>query len=267
MNACCGTNSSALETPDRTPHARLLLLGASNVRRALPELVREARWRLGSPLEVVASHGSGRSYLGPSRLLGRGLDRIAPDAFWRFEEARDAPNFALVADVGNDLAYGSAAAPIASAIRAVVERLTRSSRVVIVGLPLASLRELGPLRFHTVRMLLFPTRRIERARVLAEAEDLDARLRAMATQHGATFVAARSEWYGLDPIHIRIRSRADAASTMLETLGARRAASQHALELGAFSRLKPAEFSWFGTPATWPQPSASLADGTRISWI
>lgn len=256
-----------METVERTPHARLLLLGASNVRRALPELVREARWRLGSPLEVVASHGSGRSYLGPSRLLGRGLDRIAPDAFWSFEEARDAPNFALLADVGNDLAYGSPAAPIAQAIETVVERLTRSSRVVIVGLPLASLRELGAFRFHAVRMLLFPTRRIERARVIAEAEELDVRLRAIAAKNGAVFVAARSEWYGLDPIHIRIRARADAASTMFESLGTRRSASAHALELGAFSRLKPAQFSWFGTPATWPQPSASLSDGTRISWI
>ena len=256
-----------MHTPDRTPHARLLLLGASNVRRALPELVREARWRLGTPLDVVASHGSGRSYLGPSRLLGRGLDRIAPEEFWRFEAARDAPNFALVADAGNDLAYGSAPAPIADAIQAVVERLTRSSRVVIVGLPLAALRELGPLRFHTVRALLFPTRRIERARVLADAAELDARLRTIASLYGATFVAPRSEWYGLDPIHVRIRARALAASTMLESAGVRRSARAHALELGAFSRLKPAQFSWFGSQATWPQPSASLADGTRISWI
>ncbi len=237
------------------------------MRRALPEIVREARWRLGSPLEVIASHGSGRSYLGPSRLLGRGLDRIAPEAFWGFEERRDAPNFALLADAGNDLAYGSRPEPIANAIQAIVERLSRSSRVVMVGLPLASLRELGALRFHSVRMLLFPTRRIERARVLADALELDARLRAIALDFGATFVAARSEWYGIDPIHVRIRARADAASTMLESLGVRRSANSHALELGALSRLKPAHFSWFGTPATWPQPSASLADGTRISWI
>ncbi|MBL8861833.1 MAG: hypothetical protein JNK02_07450 [Planctomycetes bacterium] len=253
---------------DRPPRARLLLLGASNVRRMLPELVREARWRLGAPLDVVASHGSGRSYLGPSSLLFRGLDRIAPDAFWSFEQSQDAPACALVADPGNDLAYGARPEVVAASIERLVARLVRGSRcVVIAGPPLASLASLGPLRFQAARALLFPTRRIDRARVKADAEELDARLRAIAQAYHSTHVAPRAEWYGIDPIHVRLRARGEAARTLLEALGPRRGAEPGSLELGALSRLKPQSFSWFGIQASWPQPSARLADGTRVSWF
>lgn len=253
---------------DAAPRARLLLLGASNVRRALPELVREARWRIEGPLEIVVSHGSGRSYLGPSRLLGRGLDAIAPADFWSFESGLALPETALVADAGNDLAYGSRPEPVAAAIERVVARLTgRGARVVVVGLPLASLARVGPVRFHVARALLFPTRRIERARIGDDMRDLDERLAEIARAHGARFVPAPAEWFGVDPIHIRLRARADAARLMFEELGPRRTAAAHALELGALGRIKPAAWTWFGRAARWPQPSAFLADGTRVSWI
>ncbi len=249
--------------------ARLLLLGASNVRRALPELLREARQRLGGPLEVLVSHGSGRSYLGPSSLLGRGLEVIAPDPFWAFEQRDPLPNFALVADAGNDLAYGSRPEPIAAAIERIVVRLEQDgARTVVVGLPLATLSAIGPVRFHLARALLFPTRRIDRARILDDALDLDVRLAAIASAHGAAFVRPRAHWYGIDPIHVRLRARADAAREILETWGPRSTSSAPpALELGALGRLKPAAWTWFGLGVAWPQPSAAFADRTRISWI
>jgi hypothetical protein len=249
--------------------ARLVLLGASNVRRALPELVREARWRLGGPLDVVVSHGSGRSYLGPSRLLGRGLEAIAPEAFWTCASADDLPLHALVADAGNDLAYGSPPEPVAAAIERAVERLAElGARAAVVGMPLEVLDAISPIRFHAARALLFPTRRIERARILADARALDAELARIAGRHGAAFVAPRADWYGVDPIHVRLRARADAARVLLAHLGPRAAeVAPHGLELIRLGRLKPARWSWFGRGASWPQPSVVLADGTRVSWI
>lgn len=257
-----------MPTPEISTNSRLLLLGASNVRRGLPELVREARRRLDGPLDVVVSHGSGRSYLGPSRLLGRGLDAIAHEPFWSFEGGRALPTYALVADAGNDLAYGAEPGPVADAIARVVARLARAgARTVVVGMPLESLASLGPLRFHAARALLFPTRRIERAKITADARELDARLARIARDHGAHFVVPRGDWYGIDPIHVRLRARADAARVMFEAFGPRSAAPPPALELGALGRLKPAAWTWFGTAARWPQPSAVLGDGTRVSWI
>jgi len=257
-----------LPAPEREVRARLLLCGASNVRRSLPEFVREARWRLGGPLEIVVSHGSGRSYLGPSRLLGRGLDSIAPAEFWSFEREPERPTYALVADAGNDLAYGSRPGPVADAIERLVARLTRGhARTVVLGMPLVTLAAIGAVRFHAARALLFPTRRIERARIQSDARALDDRLQAIAREHGAEFVTPRADWFGLDPIHVRLRARADAARVVFESFGPRHPVPPHALELGALGRLKPAAWSWFGHAARWPQPSATLGDGTRISWF
>lgn len=254
--------------PEPDYRARLVLLGASNVRRVLPELLREARDRLGSPLQAIVSHGNGRSYLGPSTFLFRGLDVIAPEAFWSFENGPDLPTFALVADAGNDLAYGAAPGPVADSIERTVARLAASrARTVVLGMPLASFANLGALRFHAARALFFPTRRIERAKLLADARELDGELARIARRHGAAFVVPRADWYGLDPIHIRLRARSDAARVLFESFGPRAAAPRHALELGALGRLKPAEWTWFGQAARWPQPSAALSDGTRISWI
>ncbi|MCY2961559.1 MAG: hypothetical protein NTY35_15455 [Planctomycetota bacterium] len=250
------------------PRARLVLLGASNVRRVLPELLREARWRLGGPLQVLVSHGNGRSYLGASSFLGRGLDKIAPEPFWAFEADADVPTFALVADAGNDLAYGSPPEPVAEAIERVVARLARrGARTVILGLPLASLESVGALRFGLTRTLFFPTRRVDRSRLLEAARDLDRRLAAIARAHGAAFVPPRGDWYGLDPIHVRLRARAEASRLLFEGFGPRIPVAPNSLELGALGRLKPAAWTWFGHPARWPQPSAVLGDGTRVSWI
>ncbi len=255
-------------------NARLLLLGASNVRRVLPEIVREARTRIGGPLEVLVSHGSGRSYLGPSLLLGRGLDAIARDPFWAFEASAPLPTFAILADAGNDLAYGARPEPIAAAIERNVARLARNgARTVVVGLPVATLAAIGPSRFHLARALLFPTRRVERARLVDDARDLDARLAAIAHDHGAAFVAPRGEWYGIDPIHVRRGARDEAARVLCESFGARGPVLEGPvlegilLERAALGRLKPAACTWFGRHRSCPQPSARLADGTRVSWF
>ncbi len=261
-------SSSAASSPEREPRARALFLGASNVRRALPELVREARTRLGAPLDVLVSHGHGRSYLGPSRVLGRGLSMIAPDAFWAFEREPSRPTHALIGDAGNDLVYGAQPAVVAEAIEHVVARLAdRGARVVVAGLPLATIERIGALRFHLVRTLFFPTRRVDRAGIVAAARELDARLEACAARYGAAFVRPDASWYGLDPIHLSLRGRPAAAEALLASWGPRRLGPLPSLELLAIGRIKPAAWTVLGRAVTWPQPSAGLSDATRVTWI
>jgi hypothetical protein len=261
-------SSSAASARELEPRARALFLGASNVRLALPELVREARARLGAPLDVRVSHGHGRSYLGPSRMLARGLSVIAPDAFWEFEDARDVPTYALIGDAGNDLVYGARAAPVAEAVESVVARLAdRGARVVVAGLPLATIAGIGALRFHLVRTVFFPTRRVNRAGIVDAARELDGLLEAAAARRGAAFVRPDPDWYGIDPIHVRLRARPAAAEALLASWGPRLFAPAPALELLAIGRIKPAACTVLGRPVTWPQPSAGLSDRTRVTWI
>lgn len=261
-------SSSAASRPEREPRARALFLGASNVRRALPEFVREARARLGAPLDVLVSHGHGRSYLGPSRMLGRGLSVIAPDSFWDFERASALPTHALIGDAGNDLVYGARPAVVAEAVERVVARLSdRGARVVVAGLPIATIESIGALRFHLVRSIFFPTRRVDRAGIVAAARELDALLEACATRHGAAFVRPEASWYGLDPIHLSLRARPAAAEALLESWGPRRLGPLPSLELLAVGRIKPAAWTVLGRAVTWPQPSAGLSDATRVTWV
>lgn len=64
--------SSAGELPTR----RVVLLGASNIARSLSIVFDSARNAWGSPLDIVAATGHGRSYGMSSRVLGRTLPGI-----------------------------------------------------------------------------------------------------------------------------------------------------------------------------------------------
>jgi hypothetical protein len=253
----------------RVAFPRVLFLGASNVQRLLPELVRAARERLGAPLDVLASHGRGRSYIGPSRFIGRGLPVVAPPALWAALERGPAPAAALLADAGNDLAYGASAARTGEAIAALVTRLAeRGTRVSLAGLPLAVLEATGPVRFALARTLFFPTRRIERAAVLAEARALDERLRALGGERGCAYVALDPSWYGVDPIHVRFARRAEAARAFVAPFALAAAAEPGPAPGGPVRalRVQPAESSWLGWRRSCPQPSGRLPDGTSLSW-
>ncbi len=250
------------------PRSRALFLGASNVRLALPELVAAARARLDGPLDILASHGHGRSYLGPSRVGLRTLPAIACDPFWRFEDGPRIPTAALVADVGNDLVYGAGAHDLVEAVARVVARLARAGvRTTVVGLPLPTLEALPAWRFHLARGILFPLRRVRRARLLADAGAVHGRLAEVARDWGAAFVEPNPAWYGLDPIHLRRRRRQEAAGALLAAWGPAAAAPAVEPLRAGLRSLRPLEQVVLGRPRRREQPSARLADGSRASWL
>src|SRR3990172_7889601 len=98
---------------ERAAVRRVILLGASNLTRAISTVVETAWLGIGGPLEILAALGHGRSYGMNSSVLGRVLPGIVPCGLWpALALLPQAPTFALVTDIGNDLGYGVSAGQI-----------------------------------------------------------------------------------------------------------------------------------------------------------
>jgi hypothetical protein len=251
------------------PAARAIVLGASNVELYRRALVRALLQALPGPLEIHLVCGLGRSYGLPSFVLGRELCSIGEAGLWRaLERAPAAPTFALVADVGNDLAYGAAPERVAGWIEDVLARLAaREARAATVGLPLGALRALGPLRFALFRAMYFPGRGLARAPLVAAAERLERSLAERSRARGLGHVVPPAGWFGLDPIHLRPRAVEPAFDAWLAALGlARGTRTRPPGARSAAGRARPARSRLFGRERAVPQPSAHLPGGGSLSW-
>jgi hypothetical protein len=259
------------------------LLGASNLTRGLPAAVAAVRSALGGgAIEVLAAAGHGRSFGAASRVGPRGLPGILDSGLWAAlaepaagSAGAAAPALALITDPGNDLGYGFPPATVAGWIEECVDRLAAAgASPVLTGLPLATLHALPAWRFRLAAAVLFPTRRLERERVLRDAEELQDRLAALAARRRLRLVALDPALYGADAIHVRRRrlgaawaaalGAGDAGTTGAEA--ARRAPT--ALPLPDALRLRfalPERFTLAGARLARAQPAARLGDGTRVS--
>lgn len=183
---------------------RLVALGASNLTRALRPLVTAVAER-GGPVEAMAACGHGRSFGAWSALGGlRALPGIVECGLWTALDARPAARrtIALLADAGNDVAYGAPVPAITSWLEACVRRLAReNAKMVVVLPPVASVAKLPPWRFALARTLLFPGRALDQGAVTDALAQLAEALRLLAGAHGATIVTPAPEWFGVDPIH------------------------------------------------------------------
>jgi hypothetical protein len=234
-------------------------------------VLRSARSSWGDPLEVLAALGLGRSYGQASSVLSRVLPSIVGCGLWRaLDERPRLPLRALVTDVGNDILYGSPPEQILEWVEACLVRLReQGAEIVVAGLPIPRLERLSRVGYALLRAVLFPAHRWltleiarERARVLA------AGVEQLAARHGATFVAAPLDWYGLDPIHVSPRSWARAWKTILFAPDGGPPAPASAPEgpsaLRLF-RLRP-EVQWvLGREQRTPQPSLVLPGGGSVS--
>lgn len=254
------------EVKNDAPRTRVVLLGASNLARSFRIAIARLSASIDGPLDVLATPWPGRSYGLGTRVLFRELPSIRDCGLWKALDARPPlPLVAVVLDAGNDLAYGVPAREAARWIEECIARLAhRGALGACMTLPLSSLDALGELRFRAARMLLFPTRRVVRAHVIAEARVLDARVREAASAHGFALVEPERAWFGLDPIHWKLARRREAWDAVVA-----------ALELGPASSLAPlrlhgARFeaeTLFGRARSVTQPSGSGGEGTRISWF
>ncbi|MGH8583446.1 MAG: hypothetical protein ACREWG_11815 [Gammaproteobacteria bacterium] len=191
---------------------QFVLLGASNLTRALATAVDAARQVCGGPSRVLVAAGHGRSYGVYSRVLFRGLPGIRQCGLWDdLRKGPRLPTFALITDLGNDIVYGIAPEEILGWVRCCVECLAEHhARILVTRVPLQRLEQLTPSGYRLVRALLFPGRQLSLPEALDRARAIDLALGRLAPDYGLRLVEQRPEWYGLDPVHIRRRMLATA---------------------------------------------------------
>ncbi|MBW3599630.1 MAG: hypothetical protein KY475_20450 [Planctomycetes bacterium] len=253
------------------PSRRVVLVGASNLAIHLPVVVETARRIWGSPLEVMAAVGHGRSYGATTSVLGRVLPGILNCGLW--QDLRDRPQAhtaALVTDIGNDLLYGMTVEQIAEWVDECLSRLAPVARpLVVTELPLESAQSLTAWRFALMRTAFFPSCRLSLDDALAQAAELNERVRELAARYEALLVRPSAAWYGLDPIHIR---RTGGAIVWREILGRwsplveAEAARASLAQWIALRRMRPLERRLWGRVQRQAQPAGRMPDGTTI-WL
>ena len=189
-----------------TPASRVILLGASNLTRAISPIFGTAQRILGSPLDVMSAIGHGRSYGLETSVLGRRLPGIVPCRLWEdLTQRPPLPTYGLITDIGNDILYGVPESEILTWIGECVARLTSlNARIVLTRLPLASVSEVGNARFSVLRRVLFPNSSLTRLEAIRRAEAIDEAVTRYASQSNVAVIQMERDWYGIDPIHIRI---------------------------------------------------------------
>jgi hypothetical protein len=272
--------------------ARLVFLGASNVARDFPTVVTTARELLApavgaGPVQIFSAVGHGRSYGTWSRVfLVRDLPGITRCGLWTDLEEQvqeeqvqrdgsanrdaDPPLYALLTDIGNDLAYGVDAGTLAGWVETCLERLAAlGACTVMTLLPLDRLRRLPPWQLQLLRLVFFPTHRISYDRTRRSLEELQDRLRDLAGRFRVPVLEPDADWFGVDPLHFRRGRRRRAWRAVL---GQWRPESPSHPELPRAPRLSRLGW-WALTPERWrlagvplgrAQPAGVLDDGTEV---
>ncbi|MCI0363022.1 MAG: hypothetical protein L0Y44_00205 [Phycisphaerales bacterium] len=274
--------------------ARVVLLGASNATRGLSTIVETLRLRLGSPLDIFAAIGHGRSYGMHSRVFLRSLPGILESGLWsalaesrggatadgpaltpalsqRERETENVPTHALLTDIGNDIMYGASPQTVERWVEECVDRLdAHGARVAITMLPIDSIRSVKPWQYTIVKSIMFPTRKISFVQAMNQAGELHERLNQMAARRGVTLIECRRDWYGFDPIHILPSRWAQAWSDMFCSC-APEGESDCLLARRSFLRwlrvrsVTPQRWWLAGIRLSTSQPAGRLKDGTTIS--
>ncbi len=252
--------------------SRVVLLGASNLTRGISTVVRVAQNNLPGPLEFLIACGHGRSYGQDSTVLARTLPGIRPSGLWSaLESAPSRPTWALITDVGNDLLYGVPPEQVADWVDQCLARLRAvDARIVITGPPMESLARLSRWRFTLLSRACFPFHNVRFETLRESVAKLDAALRQLAAKHQATWVAPQVEWYGIDPIHIRMRVWNAAWEKVFfswrETDLPPNQATSGALAQWLFlKRLRPEYRRIAGFARRTTQPSGIMSNGSRVS--
>ncbi len=216
--------------------------------------------------------GRGRSFGNDSGCFGKKNSGIFFSEIWEAIETQESlPTTAWITDIGNDLAYEIPVATILEWVSGCVDRLlAQQARVVISDLPLNVLQRVSETQFSLFRAILFPSCRLTRTEILDRAEQLSAGLDDLAKSKKTTIFSAKSEWYGLDPIHPRrkmfeiIWRELMAAADV--PCGDRSAAERGWWRDRYLRDLRPKIWSQFSIPRSAPQPNGRLIDGSSI-WL
>lgn len=246
---------------------RVIALGASNLTRALYTVVSTARTAWTRDIEFVGALGLGRSYGIPSSILGRALPGILESGLWdAVDRMPPARTVGLITDVGNDIMYNVEVAEIMAWVAESARRLERHAQsIVISGLPVEGERRLSEWQFRWLRHVLVPSCRLTHEQLRRRAGQVNDALRQLARDRGHRFEPLDSDWYGVDPIHIRPRFWRTAWSRMLG-VPADLAWRVSWPELVGVHLRRPEREWLFGVERRRAQDGASLSGGGRI-WL
>ena len=247
---------------------RVVALGASNLTRGLQTVVAAARTAWGPDVEVLAALGHGRSYGAPSRFLVRTLPGILQSGVWQtLSSLPAAKTRALVTDVGNDILYGFPAARILSWVEEAVDRLQRlTPDIVLTDLPLPAVRGVSRSKFLLFRSVLVPQCRLSLAEVVDTAQRVNDGLASLASARGLQFTHMKSEWYGVDPIHIRPSLWRPAWQQILDCDVIGQPAPGTWLEGVRLYAMRPEREWLFGKERVSPQAGVAMARGGKV-WL
>jgi hypothetical protein len=254
-----------------SPSRRVVFLGASNLRLSFGTVVAAARRTWGEPLEIMAAIGHGRSYGQDSTVFGRKISGIFPCALWQDLHKRPAlPTSALVSDVGNDLLYGVPPEQVLDWVGRCLDRLNEvGAKTLVTELPIASIERLSEARFRFFRRLFFPQSKLTYADAQNLIVELNRELAALCRARKIPVIPVSSDWYGLDPIHLKRSVRSKAWPKMLaawrDAEDAIEVARSPLWTSAYLASLAPHERSVFGIRRHKAQPSGRLSDGTTIS--
>lgn len=254
---------------------RVVLLGASNLTNGFSSAVRRLRQIFHEPLEILAAYGHGRSYGTRSVVFGRMLPGIEGCGIWA-ELARrpPLPTSALVTDIGNDVLYEAPVDSITEWVATALDRLARcNAQIAMTELPVVNLPRLRSWQYLLLRRVLFPKCEMSFDEVRSRAETLNDRVHALARQRGLSVVSQRTEWYGLDPIHVLDRHERAAWRAFLAPLGsplvlttgkAEQNTPRAPRSVSGYS-LAPEQRWLFGREQRRRQPCCRWPDGTTFS--
>lgn len=211
-------HASQNETGEGAPC--LVLLGASNLALALPSIVSTAPMLFGPRFNLAGAVGFGRSYGKKTKFFLKNFSGILESKIWDAQALRDACEVkAIVADVGNDLAYGADVETIAAWVCTALDRLEqRRAQVAMNSLPVDAIQRVGGVRFAALQKIFFPGCRLNRRELIDRAVRLNALLERIAKSRNIPIFPVDSSWYGWDPIHPRRRDAWRMWSRMLAAL-------------------------------------------------
>jgi hypothetical protein len=143
------------------------------------------------------------------------------------------------------------------------------STTIVTELPMARLERLSERQFLFFRSLFFPKSRLTFADIHARARELNDSLALLGEQRKISVIPVSSDWYGLDPIHLKRSTWKHAWPTILSAW--REGDELCARPRTSFARwaylrsLAQLEHTFLGRERRAAQPCGLLHDGTTIS--
>lgn len=256
------------------PSRRLVVLGASNLVRTLPRLVRAVADTNGGPIEVLAACGHGRSFgMWSGYMLVRGLPGIRQCGLWDAldradEQASSRPTIALITDVGNDIAYGIPSGVVHDWVADCAERLrARGAHTVMTLPPVTVIERLPRWQFALASQLLFPGRGLEHRAVVDEVRRVAEALGRLAKRLDVMAIEVDPAWYGLDPIHWRRSGQGALIERCLAAWSLPRRRERPTARLTEQLAIRTAqaeETRWLRWTVRSSQPARQLRDGSTL---